>query len=149
MKSSKWFSLLTLIAIFASMTFSLTVAAAPQANGSGNLYSAQLLAELKQLQQAALASEYAYKQVAHLSNNIGPRLTGSSQAEHAVKYVADEMRRLGLDVRLEKVIVPHWVRGVETGELVQFTGQAPSTTQKIVLTALGGSVATRARRGNG
>ncbi len=142
MKSSRWFSLLTLTAIFASMTFSLTVVAGPQANGSGNPYSAQLLAELKQLQQAALASEYAYKQVAHLSNNIGPRLTGSSQAEHAVKYVADEMRRLGLEVRLEKVIVPHWVRGVETGELVQFAGQAPNTTQKIVLTALGGSVAT-------
>jgi Zn-dependent M28 family amino/carboxypeptidase len=55
------------------------------------------------------------------------------------------MRRLGLDVKLEKVMVPHWVRGVETGELVQFTGQAPGTTQKIVLTALGGSVATPAQ----
>lgn len=143
MKSSKYFSALTLIAIFASMTFSLPVAARQQANGSGGLYSSQLLTELKQLQQAALASEYAYNQVAHLSNNIGPRLTGSPQAEHAVKYVADEMRRLGLEVRLEKVMVPHWVRGVETGELVQFTGQAPNTTQKIVLTALGGSMATQ------
>lgn len=127
------------------MIFSLPVAARQQANGSASLYSAQLMTELKRLQQAALASEYAYKQVAHLSNNIGPRLTGSLQAEHAVKYVADEMRRLGLDVRLEKVTVPHWVRGVETGELVQFTGQAPNTTQKIVLTALGGSVATQAQ----
>jgi Zn-dependent M28 family amino/carboxypeptidase len=52
------------------------------------------------------------------------------------------MKRLGLDVQLEKVMVPHWVRGVETGELVQFAGQAPGTTQKIVLTALGGSIAT-------
>lgn len=34
------------------------------------------------------------------------------------------------------------VRGVETGELTQFAGMAPGTTQKIVLTALGGSVAT-------
>lgn len=125
------------------MIFSLPVVARQQANGSTGLYSSQLLAELKQLQQAALASEYAYKQVAHLSNNIGPRLSGSPQAEHAVKYVADELRQLGLDVRLEKVMVPHWVRGIETGELVQFTGQAPNTTQKIVLTALGGSVATR------
>jgi hypothetical protein len=52
------------------------------------------------------------------------------------------MRRLGLDVRLEKVMVPHWVRGEETGALVEYPGQAPGTTQKIVLTALGGSVAT-------
>jgi Zn-dependent M28 family amino/carboxypeptidase len=38
--------------------------------------------------------------------------------------------------------VPHWVRGAETGELVVFEGMAQGTTQKIVLTALGGSVAT-------
>src|SRR6185436_16072280 len=45
-------------------------------------------------------------------------------------------------VQLEKVTVPHWVRGEETGALVQFPGMAPNSTQKIVLTALGGSVAT-------
>ena len=39
-------------------------------------------------------------------------------------------------------MVPHWVRGEETAALVQFPGQAPNTTQKIVLCALGGSVAT-------
>jgi carboxypeptidase Q len=105
-------------------------------------YSPQLLAELKQIQQAALTSDYAYRQVAYLSDNIGPRLSGSPQAQRAVEYVAGEMRRLGLDVQLEKLMVPHWVRGVETGELVEFPGQAPGTTQKIVLTALGGSVAT-------
>lgn len=109
-----------------------------------DLYSPKLIAEMKQLQTAALSSDYAYIQLAHLSNNIGPRLSGSPQAQHAVQYVAAEMRRLGLDVRLEKVMVPHWVRGAETAELVQFAGQAPGTTQKIVLTALGGSVATSA-----
>lgn len=87
-------------------------------------------------------SDYAYAQLAHLCNNIGPRLSGSAQAQQAVQYVAAEMRRLGLDVRLEKVMVPHWVRGIETGELVHFSGQAPGTTQRVVLTALGGSVAT-------
>lgn len=108
-------------------------------------YPPQLLLELKQIQQAALKSDYAYRQVAYLSNNIGPRLSGSAQAERAVDYVAGEMRRLGLEVQLEKLMVPHWVRGVETGDLVEFPGQAPNTTQKIVLTALGGSVATPAQ----
>jgi carboxypeptidase Q len=106
------------------------------------LYSPQLLKELRQIQQAALGSDYAYRQTAYLSNNIGPRLSGSLQAESAVEYVAGELKRLGLEVKLEKLMVPHWVRGVETGELVEFPGQAPRTTQKIVLTALGGSVAT-------
>src|SRR5262245_21641724 len=105
-------------------------------------YPPELVSELARLHSAALSSDYAYAQLVHLCNNIGPRLTGSAQAQHAIQYVATEMRRLGLDVQFEKVMVPHWVRGVETAELVQFTGQAPGTTQKIVLTALGGSVAT-------
>ncbi len=117
---------------------------AQQGQNQQNLYSPQLVSELKQLQQAALDSDYAYRQVSHLSNNIGPRLTGSLQAERAVEYVADELKRLGLEVKLEKLMVPHWVRGAETGELVEYPGQAPQTTQKIVLTALGGSVPTPA-----
>ena len=106
------------------------------------VFSPQTLAELKRLQQAALASDYAYGQVAHLANNIGPRLTGSAQAAKAVEYVAGELRALGCEVHLEKAMVPHWVRGEESAALVQFRGQAPGTTQKIVLCALGGSIAT-------
>jgi len=106
------------------------------------VFSAQTLAELKRLQQAAVTSDYAYRQVAHLSNNIGPRLTGSAQAAKAVEYVASELKVIGCEVQLEKVTVPHWVRGEETAALVQFPGQAVNTTQKIVLCALGPSVAT-------
>jgi carboxypeptidase Q len=108
-------------------------------------YSPQLTAELKQLQEAALKSDYAWDQLAHLTNNIGPRPAGSAQANFAAQYVADELRKLGLDVKLEKVVVPHWVRGEETGALVEYPGMAPGTTQKVVLTALGGSVATAAQ----
>src|SRR6266478_8997962 len=106
------------------------------------VFSPQTLSELKQLQQAALESDYAYWQVARLANNIGPRLSGSAQARKAVEYVAAELKALGCNVQLEKVMVPHWVRGDETAALVQFPGQAPNTTQKIVLCALGDSVAT-------
>jgi hypothetical protein len=106
------------------------------------VFSSQTLSELKQLQKAALESDYAYRHVAHLANNIGPRLSGSAQAAKAVEYVAAELRALGCEVHLEKVMVPHWVRGEETAALVQFPGQAPNTTHKIVLCALGGSVAT-------
>src|SRR5438094_1928337 len=106
------------------------------------VFSPQTLSELKQLQHAALSSNYAYRQVTHLANNIGPRLSGSAQAAKAVEYVANELKAVGCEVQLEKVMVPHWVRGEETAALVQFPGQAPSTTQKIVLCALGASVAT-------
>ncbi len=106
------------------------------------LYSAKTLTDLKRVQQAALTSDYAYRQVAHLSNNIGPRLSGSAQAQKAVEYVAAELKAVGCEVRTEKVMVPHWVRGEETAALTEFPGQAAGTTQKIVLCALGGSVAT-------
>jgi hypothetical protein len=105
-------------------------------------YSPQLISEIKKVQQAALDSDYAYRQLAHLANNIGPRLSGSPQAQTAVEYVAAELRKLGLEVQLEKVMVPHWVRGEEMAALTEYPGMSPNTTQKIVLTALGGSVAT-------
>jgi len=106
------------------------------------VFSTQTLVDLKRLQQAALSSDYAYRQVAHLADNIGPRLSGSAQAAKAVEYVASELKAIGCEVQLENVTVPHWVRGEETAALVQFPGQAENTTQKIVLCALGGSVAT-------
>ena len=108
------------------------------------VFSSQTLADLKRLQQAALSSDYAYKQVAHLANNIGPRLSGSAQAAKSVEYVASELKAIGCEVQLERLVVPHWVRGEETATLVQFPGQAEKTTQKIVLCALGASIATPA-----
>jgi carboxypeptidase Q len=106
------------------------------------VFSPQTLADLKRLQHAALSSDYAYRQVAHLANNIGPRLSGSAQAAKAVEYVAGELKAIGCNVQLEKVMVPHWVRGEETAALVQFSGMAGNTTQKILLCALGASVPT-------
>ena len=133
---------LTVISLLGSFSSPSPAAVTPTPSPTPRLYSPETLAELKKLQQAALASDYAYRQVAHLSNNIGPRLSGSAQAEKAVQYVADQLKSIGLAVQLEKVMVPHWVRGEETAALVQFPGQAENTTQKIVLTALGDSVAT-------
>jgi len=108
----------------------------------GTLYSERTLASLERLQAAALASDYAYRQTAYLSNNIGPRLSGSKQAQRAVEYVADEMGKLGAEVRLQKLKVPHWERGIDNGELVRFPGMGEGSTQKVILAALGGSVAT-------
>jgi carboxypeptidase Q len=105
---------------------------------------AQLVEELTSIKSAALADDYAYRQVAHLTENIGPRPTGSAQADAAADYVAGELRALGLDVHLEEVKVPHWVRGAEIAQLVEYPGHVPGAVQKIVLTALGASTATPA-----
>ena len=119
----------------------LYAAAQPRESAS----AAPLKSELVAIRDAALRDDYAYRQVAHLSDNIGPRPVGSAQAQAAVEYVAGELRQLGLEVQLEEVRVPHWIRGLETAELVEYPGQVPATHQKIVLTALGGSAPTPAR----
>ena len=141
-----WLPLFSLLVATSSVDAQPTSAPASSPNASPSptptVFSPQTLAELKRLQQAALNSDYAYRQVAHLANNIGPRLSGSAQAAKAVEYVASELKAIGCEVQLEKVMVPHWVRGEETAALVQFPGQTPNTTQKIVLCALGSSVAT-------
>jgi carboxypeptidase Q len=105
---------------------------------------APLIEELISIRDAALTDDYAYRQVAHLSENIGARPVGSPQAQAAIEYVAGELRGLGLEVRLEPVQARRWIRGAETAELVEYPGQVAGTTQKIVLTALGGNKPTPA-----
>jgi hypothetical protein len=106
--------------------------------------SKELLEQLQSVRDAALTSDYAWRQLAHLTENIGPRPAGSPQAQAASEYVAAEMRKLGLDVHLEEARVSHWVRGEEKAELVEFPGQPPQVTQKIILAALSGGTATPA-----
>jgi carboxypeptidase Q len=113
------------------------------ANSSG-AWTPEQIAAMGRLRDAAMHDDYALVQLRHLTDNIGPRISGSPQAQAAVEYIAAEMRALGAEVQLEKVTVPHWVRGAETAELVGWPGQTAGTTQKIVLTALGGSGATPA-----
>jgi len=85
-----------------------------------------------------LANSRAYEHLSYLTDNIGPRLSGSKGADLAVKWTTAQLASWGLETRNESVLVPHWVRGAERGHL-------PShNNQKIVLTALGGSVATPA-----
>ncbi len=89
--------------------------------------------------QRELASSRAYDTLEYLTDDIGQRISGSRAAAAAVKWTTERFRTWGIPVTHEKVIVPHWVRGVETAQLVSHFNQ------KIVLTALGGSVATPAK----
>jgi hypothetical protein len=120
--------------------------AAQSANASAapSLASPELREHLRTIRDAALKSDYAWHQLAHLTENIGPRPAGSPQAQAAAEYVASELRQLGLDVHFEPAQVSHWVRGEEKAELVEYPGQPPGTTQRIVLATASGSSATPA-----
>jgi len=88
---------------------------------------------------AALTSDRAYSRLAHLTDHIGNRLSGSQNLERAVEWAISEMKSDGLDnVRGEKVMVPHWVRGEESLEML-----AP-VPRKLQMLGLGNSVGTPA-----
>jgi Zn-dependent M28 family amino/carboxypeptidase len=105
-------------------------------------FSSHLRGELASLRDAAMHDDYAYKELEHLTDSIGPRTQGSAQADAAVHYVADELRKLGMEVHLEPVPVQQFLRGNDTAELVEYPGQVAGARQKIVLTALYGNAPT-------
>ena len=68
--------------------------------------------QIKNIYKNALTEGKAYNWLDHLSNKIGGRLSGSLNAERAVKWGQDELETLDLDrVYLQNVMVPKWVRG--------------------------------------
>jgi carboxypeptidase Q len=88
---------------------------------------------------AALADRFAWERLARLTDTIGNRLSGTPQLDRAIRWAADEMRRDGLEnVHTERVMVPHWVRGAESAEIV-----APAP-HALVMLGLGNSVGTPA-----
>ena len=86
---------------------------------------------------AALTSDKAYERLAYLTDQIGHRLSGSKSLERAIAWALAEMKRDGLDnVRGEKVMVPHWVRGDESLEMTS------PLRQKLTVLGLGNSIGT-------
>src|ERR1700722_19931993 len=101
-------------------------------------------ATLARIRDAAMSSDWAWQRLADLTDKIGPRISGSPQLSAAVNQVADGMRSLGAQVTLQPAKVPHWVRGEERAELVDYPGRPAGLTQRPHLTALRGSGATPA-----
>ncbi|HZB45717.1 MAG TPA: M20/M25/M40 family metallo-hydrolase [Pyrinomonadaceae bacterium] len=88
---------------------------------------------------AALTDDTAYRRLAYLGDRIGHRLSGSAQLERAIEWAVAEMKKDKLDnVRTEKVMVPHWVRGAESLELLE----PASTTRDLAMLGLGNSIGT-------
>jgi len=86
---------------------------------------------------AALQSDKAYQRLAYLTDRIGNRLSGSKSLERAIEWAVSEMKRDGLNnVRAEKVMVPHWVRGTESLEITS------PLTLRLAMLGLGNSMGT-------
>ena len=96
--------------------------------------------QIKSIYNTSLSNGKSYEWLDHLSNQIGGRLSGSYNAEQAVKYTKEELDLVGLDkVWLQPVMVPKWVRGNPEFAYIEI---APGETISVNICALGGSIAT-------
>ena len=96
--------------------------------------------QIKEIYSEALNHGKSYDWLNHLSNQIGGRLSGSLNAERAIKWAKEELEALPLDsVWLQTVMVPKWVRG--TFEYANIES-SPGNTINVNICALGGSIAT-------
>nr|XP_040020283.1 carboxypeptidase Q-like [Gasterosteus aculeatus aculeatus]XP_040020285.1 carboxypeptidase Q-like [Gasterosteus aculeatus aculeatus] len=82
------------------------------------------------------AQNRSYTRLARFTDTIGNRVSGSHSLEMAIKYMYNAMAQEGLDVHLEPVKIPHWVRGKESAEMI-----APRA-ESLAMLGLGGSVGT-------
>jgi len=85
----------------------------------------------------AVSSTFAWDRLAVLTDSIGNRLSGTPALDRAIQWAVAEMNKDGLEnVHTERVMVPKWVRGSESAEIVEPARHA------MVMLGLGDSIGT-------
>ncbi len=124
------------IGLFPIVLTSLVVTLSAQ-SGSGGIdayrpAAARLIAESQR-------SDFAWQRLAEITDTFGPRLSGSDALERALDWAVAQMKKDGLEnVHKEPVMVPKWVRGRESLDLVD------PIRQPLPMLGLGNSVGTPA-----
>ena len=97
---------------------------------------------IKKMADDILTNGMVYENLRYLCKKIGPRLSGSANAQKAVLATARMLKEAGADtVYLQPCMVPHWVRGAkETG----FIKLADNSKFNLHLCAIGNTVGTAA-----
>lgn len=95
---------------------------------------------LKKIFDTELNNGDCYEHLHSLCTEVGGRLSGSPEAEKAVRWGEALLKKLHADtVYLQDVMVPHWVRGAKE-KLLMTNNKGVQTPLPVC--ALGGSVAT-------
>ena len=94
-------------------------------------------ATIKRISNEILAKGTAYENLRYLCKKVGPRLSGSPQAQIAVEATFRMLKDAGADtVYLQPCMVPHWVRGEKEQGYIQLANGAK---YQLKLCALGNS----------
>ncbi|MCY7297036.1 M20/M25/M40 family metallo-hydrolase [Alteromonas sp. a30] len=94
-------------------------------------------ADLQQLTNASESSDLAFDIVKSLTIEVGPRIAGSEGDKKAVAWAEAKLKTLGFDkVYKQPVRVRNWSRGLAEAKIIS------PYEHSVVITALGGSVAT-------
>lgn len=126
-----------LSAVLCTLGATVVFAALTLGQGSQNSWLSAYREPVQHILREAQADDFAWRRLAELTDTFGHRLSGSASLEDAIRWTAEQMRKDGLEnVRLDPVMVPHWVRGQESAEILK-----PSR-QWIAMLGLGGSVGT-------
>ena len=95
---------------------------------------------IRQLFDEALSKGKAYEDLRSLCKDVGARLSGSAEAEMAVRWGKQRLEHYDFDtVYLQDIMVPHWERGTKEAGWIK---TADHTLHKVNLLALGGSIGT-------
>ena len=133
--SAAFLSLVIVVAAFSRAT--IEPAPPPLQGGPAVPWLDPHRANADRLIKQAQADQFAWNRLAELTDTYGNRLAGSENLARAIAWAVEAMKTDGLEnVRTEKVMVPRWVRGNESLEIVD------PPRHVIPLLGLGGSVAT-------
>lgn len=78
---------------------------------------------IRKIAVEVLTNGQAYENLRYLCKQIGPRLSGSPQAQAAVEATAKMLKEAGADtVYLQPCMVPHWIRGEKETGYIQLPG---------------------------
>src|SRR5689334_25108264 len=96
----------------------LPLAVSPHAQSPTGLVSSYR-DDVTRLMRAATGNDFAWRRLAEMTDVYGSRLSGSDNLTRAIAWAADRMKGDGLEnVHTEPVMVPRWIRGQESAEII-------------------------------
>src|SRR5690242_520409 len=119
-RSFHWWMLVAGLCLSSAAAAQNNPASPPKDGAVGALDPSGYRSAADRLIRAATETEFARDRLAELCDTFGPRFSGTTNLEAAIDWVLARMKADGLEnVHGEHVLVPRWVRGEESLELLE------------------------------